>query len=433
MALKLAPVKSSPDLPAKATVAIIGGGIVGISAALTLAERGISVVVLEKGQVGAEQSSRNLGWIRKTLRDPSDIPLALAADQLWSQMAQRTGVDVGYRQNGIMFVSDADKDMEMYSSWFKAASEISPQSRLISPDEIDQLAPGCQRKWKGGLYTPTDGYAEPTLATSALANAAIDKGAVIVENCAVRDLAMTGGRVSGVITEKGEVAAEHVILASALWSRRFLGNRGIPYPTLPMICYVFRTAPIEGPQGPSDLAVAGPNFSFRKHQDGGYVITHRAALGSPITLDHLLIGLRYLKTLKHAAGMIRLMIGKPFIEDLKLARRWKATDISPFEKVRTMDPPANEAINNEALDNIIKAWPAFANATIEESWAGMIDITPDNNPVFGPIDKIPGLTLATGLSGHGFGTGPAAGQLAADLATGAEPIVDPTPYRFDRL
>ena len=129
MALKLAPVKSSPDLPAKATVAIIGGGIVGISAALTLAERGISVVVLEKGQVGAEQSSRNLGWIRKTLRDPSDIPLALAADQLWSQMAQRTGVDVGYRQNGIMFVSDADKDMEMYSSWFEAASAISPESQ----------------------------------------------------------------------------------------------------------------------------------------------------------------------------------------------------------------------------------------------------------------------------------------------------------------
>ncbi|WP_319532322.1 hypothetical protein [uncultured Cohaesibacter sp.] len=62
---------------------------------------------------------------------------------------------------------------------------------------------------------------------------------------------MTGGHVSGVITEKGEIAAEHVILASALWSRRFLGNRGIAYPTLPMICYVFRTSPIEGPKGPS--------------------------------------------------------------------------------------------------------------------------------------------------------------------------------------
>ncbi|WP_319532323.1 hypothetical protein [uncultured Cohaesibacter sp.] len=91
--------------------------------------------------------------------------------------------------------------------------------------------------------------------------------------------------------------------------------------------------------------MAGPNFSFRKHPSGGYVVTHRAALGSPITLDHMLIGLRYLKTLKHAAGMLRLLIGKPFIDDLKLARRWKSTDVSPFEKVRTMDPPANEAIN----------------------------------------------------------------------------------------
>ena len=97
-----------------------------------------------------------------------------------------------------------------------------------------------------------------------------------------------------------------------------------------------------------------------------------------------------------------------------------------------MDPPANETINNEALDNIIKAWPQFANATIEESWAGMIDITPDNNRSLVPSTRSPALRSQRAFRSW-LRNRPAGGQLAADLATGAEPIVDPSPYRFDRL
>jgi glycine/D-amino acid oxidase-like deaminating enzyme len=85
------------------------------------------------------------------------------------------------------------------------------------------------------------------------------------------------------------------------------------------------------------------------------------------------------------------------------------------------------------MRNLVAAWPAFGNAVIEESWAGTIDVTPDSLPVISPVAKLPGLTLASGFSGHGFGTSPAAGQLAADLATGAAPIVDPAFYRLERL
>jgi glycine/D-amino acid oxidase-like deaminating enzyme len=75
----------------------------------------------------------------------------------------------------------------------------------------------------------------------------------------------------------------------------------------------------------------------------------------------------------------------------------------------------------------------FKNTKIEESWAGLIDVTPDSTPVIDRIKTIPGLTVATGFSGHGFGTGPAAGQLAADIVSNVPPIVDPSPYRFDRF
>ena len=98
-----------------------------------------------------------------------------------------------------------------------------------------------------------------------------------------------------------------------------------------------------------------------------------------------------------------------------------------------MDPPVNEGLNAEALRNLSKAWPVFNSVEVKQSWAGMIDVTPDSLPVISPVARIPGLTLASGFSGHGFGTSPAAGQLAADLVTGSAPIVDPAPYRLERL
>ncbi len=186
-------------------------------------------------------------------------------------------------------------------------------------------------------------------------------------------------------------------------------------------------------EGPTDISVGGPDFSFRKHKDGGFIITQRSALDAPITLDHLLIGWRYLRQLRAEGGSLRLSFGREFFEDLALARRWRPNSRSPFEKVRTMDPRVNPSLNEEALTNLRNAWPIFDKAEIEEAWAGVIDVTPDSNPVIDHSNTIPGLTIATGFSGHGFGTGPAAGHLAADLMSNADPIVDPTTYGFERL
>ncbi|TNE39397.1 MAG: FAD-binding oxidoreductase [Sphingomonadales bacterium] len=430
MAPRMTPVETSSGFPASTTVVVIGGGIVGLTAALTLAERGVPVVLLEKGRIGAEQSSRNLGWVRKTSRSVPDIPMSMAADRLWAEMPERVGADVGYRQAGIMFLARTEAEMAMHEGWIKAVDGLPLDSRLLSPGEIDRLVPGGQGQWVGGIYTPSDGRAEPTLAPSAIAAAAIRKGAVIVENCAVRTLSLTGGKVSGVETEKGEIRCDQVLLAGGLWSRRFLGNHGVFLPTLPLVASVIRTAPMEGP---TDIAVGGPDFSFRKGHDGGFIVMQRGAVGAPLMLDHMLIGMRYLHMLKDQRKLLRISFGKDFFRDLSLPRRWKKHDRSPFERVRTMDPPANEAINAEAVQNLSTAWPVFANLSIRESWAGMMDVTPDSLPVVGPVARLPGLTVASGFSGHGFGTGPAAGQLAADLLCGETPIVDPAPYRLERF
>ncbi len=141
MAPAITPVQTSPDFPKETTVVVIGAGIVGLTAALTLAERGIPVVVLEKGRVAGEQSSRNLGWCRKMGRSAPDVPMAVAADQLWAEMPQRVGVDVGYRQAGIMYLARTEAEMEMHRGWMKSVSDLSLDSKLMSASEIDGLVP----------------------------------------------------------------------------------------------------------------------------------------------------------------------------------------------------------------------------------------------------------------------------------------------------
>lgn len=430
MAPTISPVQTSTSMPKSTSVVVIGGGIVGLVTALNLIERGIPVVVLEKGRLAGEQSSRNLGWVRKTSRSARDLPLAIASDRLWAGMNERVGGNVGYKQAGIMFLATSDAELDIHRKWLATTEGMPLDSRIISAQEIDQLVPGGRGGWTGGIYTPSDGRAEPTLASSAIARAAMAKGVSIIENCAVRELSLSGGKVSGVVTEKGEIRCEQVVLATGFWSRRFLGNMGIPLPTLPLICYGIRTAPMEGP---TEIAVGAPNFSFRKRVDGGYTICQRGAVESPIVFDHALLGMRYLPMFRDGRKLLRITFGKAFVKDLMLARRWNGKTTTPFEKERTLDPRVHAGINAEAMRNIRAAWPAFEAARIEEEWGGWMDITPDSLPVICNLEKIPGLTLATGFSGHGFGTAPAAGQLAADLVTGATPIVDPTPYRIERL
>ncbi|WP_223295022.1 NAD(P)/FAD-dependent oxidoreductase [Marinomonas mediterranea] len=255
-------IATQDELPDSTSVVVIGGGIVGVTAALTLAERGIPVVLIEKGHIACEQSSRNLGWVRKTSRHAADVPLAQAADRLWAEMPERVGKDVGYKQCGIMFLSNSDAQMGVYDRWIKSVDSLDLGSKLLSQKEIDQLVPGGSGGWKGGIYTPSDGKAEPALAAAAIAKAAMAKGAKIVQNCAVRTIETSAGKVSSVVTEKGEIRCDQVLLAGGVWSRRFLGNMGIAFPTLPLVCSVLSTKPMDGP---TDIAVGGPDLSFRKH------------------------------------------------------------------------------------------------------------------------------------------------------------------------
>ena len=162
------------------------------------------------------------------------------------------------------------------------------------------------------MHTPTDGRAEPSQAAPAIAEAARAAGATVLTECAVRGIETQGGRVSGVVTEKGRIGCDAVVLAGGAWSRLFCGNAGIDLPQLRVLGSVFRTAPLSG--GP-EITAGGSVFAFRKRLDGGYTIARRNANVADITPDSFRLLLRYLPTLKQNYGEIRLRFGRRFFEE----------------------------------------------------------------------------------------------------------------------
>jgi glycine/D-amino acid oxidase-like deaminating enzyme len=128
-----------------------------------------------------------------------------------------------------------------------------------------------------------------------------------------------------------------------------------------------------------------------------------------------------------------LRLGERFLQEVQLKRRWVLDEVTPFEQIRILDPKPVQWILDDVAQALRKDFPAFQNMQIAESWAGVIDATPDAVPVIDALQKQPGLFLASGFSGHGFGIGPGAAKLMAQIVTGEKPCVDPTPFKFNRF
>jgi glycine/D-amino acid oxidase-like deaminating enzyme len=245
----------------------------------------------------------------------------------------------------------------------------------------------------------------------------------------VRGLDLAGGRVAGVVTERGRIACDQVVLAGGAWSRRFCGNLGISLPQLMVVNSVQRTQPID-----AGIEVTGkcPRFALRKRLDGGYTVAHGMLNVADIVPDSFRLFFAFLPAIN--LSEVRFRIGRRFIEEWRLPQRWSLDQTSPFEQVRVLDPEPTATMLDSALADLKSVFPAFRDVQVAERWAGYIDATPDAVPVISPVDGIPGFHIATGFSGHGFGIGPGAGKLMADIVTGAtNPVVDPAPFRLSRF
>lgn len=424
------PVQSDETIPDRTDVVIIGAGIAGIATALELAERRISVVVFEKGIVAGEQSSRNWGFCRQMGRDPAELPLIQVSMGLWRKMRQRTGEEVGYRENGLAILCEDEKQLAKRQEWFdNNVDQYGLATRMMSAKQAQVMTPDSANKWTGGIHTPDDGRAEPTLAVPAMARTAQKAGVKIFQNCAVRGLERRAGKISGVITEKGAIECSSVVLAGGTWSRRFCHNMGIVFPQLSVINSVMRTERIDAG---FEHGLAGAHFAVRKRLDGGYTVANLVYSMADIMPDSFRLLPDFFPLLKDEWRDFRFRVGTRFVSEARMKRRWAMDEKSPFEDVRVLDPKPINRIQNQALQSLCDSLPIFKNAGIAEEWAGVIDVTPDAVPVISAVDHEPGFFMATGFSGHGFGLGPGAGKLMAEIVTGETPCVDPAPFRYSR-
>jgi len=424
------PFHGDVELPEKVDVVVIGGGIIGVATTLELAEAGLSVALCEKGSIGCEQSSRNWGWVRISCRDVREIPLMAEAIPIWQSLAERLGCDVGYRQIGVHFTHSTRRQRED-NERFTQELENSPfAARLISAQEFHDLVPGAKLDVGGALYNVHDGRAEPQKVAPAFASAARARGAHILTECAVRGVEREAGRICGVVTERGLIKCQSVVLAGGAWSSLFLGQHGIRLPQLKVMNSVLSTKPVEG--GP-EQTVWATHFAMRKRQDGGYTISSGHESIVNIVPKSFSYARNFFPALRASWRALKFHIGMDFLTEMTMPNHWSLDEASPFEYVRVLDPKPSRKLTDRAYAHAKRAFPILENVAIAQRWGGYMDVSPDAVPIISPLEQIPGLFVATGFSGHGFGIGPAAGRLMADLVLGRKPVVDTKPFRFERF
>ena len=422
------PVTFQDALPESVDVVVIGGGVIGISTAWYLLEKGLSVLVCDKGRVAGEQSSRNWGWVRAAFRDPAEAPIALASQRCWQEISESLDDDTGFRNAGTLLLTDNDKMLGAFDEWLLTAKEHGIDSRILSAAETAKIVDLPGTRWSGGVITPGDCRAEPFLAVPAIAKGVQKRGGLIREQCAVRTLDVEAGQVTGVVTESGTVKAQAVVCAAGAWSNLFLSNLGITFPQLLVRNTVVRTEPapnvFDGAAGLEDIYI-------RRRLDGGYTV----ACG----FNEHTIGpnsFRYFAPFLPAIlgdSEIDLRVGSDVAQRSFLQKNWDGGSATLFERHRVLNPaPARDGLRIMRR-NLAKRVPKLADVKFAESWAGMIDATPDIVPVMDNIESHPGLFLASGFSGHGFGIGPGAGKIMANLVVGKDTGFDLSRFRFARF
>lgn len=417
------------QVPASTQVVVIGGGIVGVCSALFLAEKGIPVVLCEKGRIAGEQSSRNWGWIRKAGRDSRELQLMIESAAMWRDLAPRLGEDIGYGIRGTTYVAADEAELAKHEDWLRDNAGFDHGARLLSPQETDDLLKRNDRQFAGALHTPSDATAEPTLAVPAMARYAARLGATIIEGCAVRSVERAGGKVRSVVTEHGEIACQSVVLAGGVWSRTFLENLGLSLPQLAVKSSVLRTT-----AGPQVIAgtIGATRASLRRRADGGYTIARAGAAEFQLVPAAFRHFVDFLPILADRWRIMKVRLSGDFFGPLG-RHRWQADEVTPFEEVRVMDPAPDARLLRDVLASAKTLHPRLDGVEIAETWGGLIDVLPDEIPVVDEPAGWSGLVIATGLSGHGFGIGPGVARLVVQRIEGEAPLVDTKPFAYTRF
>ena len=416
-------------IEADADVVIVGGGIIGAVSAFYLAREGLKTVLVDKGTIGYEQSTRNWGWVHQQVRYPHLIPLARRSVELWQTLDETLGSPVEFVQGGNLSLAFDDADLTLFEEVAADARAAGLETNVIDHDATSALVPGMEGEWTGSMHVPSDGQANPALVTAAFARAAGKAGAYIYTGCAAERIELQAGAISGLVTERGLIRTSRVVCAGGAWAARFARHLGVDFPQRSVRSTVVRTNPVDAVTGATGW---GDGFTFRQDRAGRFILAGGAAAIYDVDLELLRDLRRFLPLAWANRRWIRFHLGRPLLNDLARLVPGSAARREFWQRHRAIDPPPDDRAAQESLRKFGAMFPSLAGAQAEEIWAGNIDTTPDQAPVIDAVGPS-GFFLAAGFSGHGFALGPGGGELTSALVRGVAPAVDARPFRHARF
>jgi sarcosine oxidase subunit beta len=369
-------------------VIIIGGGIMGCCTAYELAKRGISVAVVEKGTIGDSPSGKSSAIIRQHYSNELTARMALYSLGVFQNFDERIGGECGFTKTGFLLLVDA-KDRAGLEANIAFQKKVGIDTDLLPRDAVAELMPGLKTAGLVSMaYEPESGYADPYLTVTAYAQAAKRQGAVIFQENRVLEIRFNNGRVTGVLTQEGELSTPVVINCAGAWGAQVASFAGVSAPISSCRVQVAFFRRPAGHEAPHPVVADFSMATYFRSETGG------------ITL----VGL-----------------------------------IDPEEAKAVVDPDdykeyMDDAFLLDAGERLVSRYPAMEKGESTGGYASLYAITPDWHPIIDEVPSGSGFYICSGFSGHGFKLGPAIGLMMADIISGTTtPRFDPHLFRFDRF
>ena len=414
-----------------ADAVVIGAGIAGCATAYYLSKKGLNVVVVDKGQVGDEQSSRAWGFVRQQARTARELPLMIAGAIVWQELERELGADVEWNQGGSLTLAGDEEILGRIRSWLKVGEQFGIETQLLTNEDVKELLPAMRGEWLGAMYTSSDGHAQPNKATNAIAIGAREHGALFRTMEAVEGIEVTDGQVSAVVTERDRIVTRNVVCAAGAWSHRVARMVGQTLPYRMVRASVGQTNPTDHV---TDMAVIGPRIAFRQRPSGEfYIAPGPGGTDYDVDLDSFKHIRLFMPNFRRNREMFRVHVGRALIKDVLRSLPGSPSRRHPFAHTVGAEPEPNRKVIDKALITFKSMFPDLQNLKIEHYWSGRIDATPDALPVIGEADSPKGFYFCTGFSGRGIGIGPIAGKVTAELIADGESSVDIHALRHSRF
>ena len=370
------------SLPDRAEVVIIGGGVMGASAAFHLAEAGVTdVVLLEADQLSCGSTSKSAGGVRLQFSDEINIALALRSMDAFERFGERPGAEIGLQQVGYLFLLTDPDDVAVFERNTALQNAMGVPSRMISAGEAGKLSTLAHvDDVLAASICMRDGHATPDAVVLGYANAARAMGASVATQCPVTGIDVVDDAITAVHTSRGSVSSSTVICTAGAWSPRIAAMAGVDLPVQPVARPIWYTEPMPGRPAHVPMTI---DFTtgFYFHTEGPGLLFGMADPDQPAGFD------------------------SPMRAD------W-------LEVV-------GEVVAHRA--------PSLLDVGIAGGWHGFYETTPDHNALIGESAAVSRFIYATGFSGHGFLMGPAVGEVLRDLVMGHAPAVDVSGFDVERF